>query len=83
MYCIWDIDNSAMVCNTDNRKEAFTSILNHLIKHNDSEIDDPMVWPLIPIPEQITDINIIRTNAWSVISQAHEAYNRITGFIPM
>lgn len=86
MYNIWDNDNAVMVCATDSRKEAFTAILNHLIEANASKVPDPIMWPVAHLtrPEdQMPDVSAIRQNAWSVIGQAQEAYNRIIGFIPM
>lgn len=72
-YHIWDNDNGVVVCATDSRKEAFTAILNHLIEANGSTVPDPIMWP----------VEGIQPDARSVIKQAEEAYERITGFIPM
>lgn len=85
-YRIWDNDNAVMVCGTNSRKEAFTAILNHLIEANASEVPDPVMWPAVDLtrPEdRLPDVNFIREDGWSVIRQAQEAYDRITGFIPM
>ena len=72
-YHIWDNDNAVTICATDSRKEAFTAILNHLIEANASEVPDPIMWP----------VDTVHEDARSVIRQAEEAYERITGFIPM
>lgn len=85
-YRIWDNDNAVMVCGTNDRKKAFTAILNHLIEANASEVPDPIMWPVVDLtrPEdQLPDVNYIREDGWSVIRQAQKAYNRIIGFIPM
>ena len=83
---IWDNDNAVMVCSTDSRKEAFTAILKHLIEANGSEVPDPIMWPITSIykpNEQMPETAPVYDDAWSLIRQAQEAYNRITGFIPM
>ena len=85
-YYIWDNDNGVMVCATESRKEAFTAILNHLIEANGSEVPDPIMWPIATLPkpdEQMPNLEPVSENAWSLIRQAQEAYERITGFIPM
>ena len=87
MKCyIYDNDNGVMVCTTESRKEAFTAILKHLIEANSFEVPDPIMWPVATLPkpeDQMPDIGPISADAWSVVRQAQEAYNRITGFIPM
>ena len=85
-YYIWDNDNAIMVCATESRKEAFTAILNHLIKAAGSEVDDPIMWPVAALPqpnEQMPDTRPVSEDCWSVIRQAQGAYERIEGFIPM
>lgn len=85
-YYIWDNDNAVTVCITENRKEAFASILAHLIDANGSEVPDPVMWPVASISspnEQMPGTRPELEDGWSVIRQAQEAYNRIVGFIPM
>ncbi len=85
-YYIWDNDNGVMVCAADNRKEAFTAVLNHLIEANGSEVPDPIMWPVAALPkpeDQMPKLEPVSEDAWSVIRQAQEAYGRIAGFIPM
>lgn len=86
-YYIWDNDNAVMVCATESRKEAFTAILNHLIEANGIEIPNPIMWPVAKLPtpnEQMPDIRErVSDDAWSVITQAQDAYNKIVCLIPM
>lgn len=85
-YYIWDNDNAVMVCATNSRKEEFTAVLNHLIEANGSEVPDPIMWPVATLPtpgEQMPNLEAVSEDAWSLIRQAHVAYERITGFIPM
>ncbi len=85
-YYIWDNDNAVMVCATDSRKEAFTTVLNHLIEANGSEVPDPIMWPVAALPKsenEMPDLKPVSEDAWGLIRQAQVAYERITGFIPM
>lgn len=85
-YHIWDNDNAVMVCATESRKEAFTAILNHLIEANGTKVPDPIMWPVAVLPKpnkQMPDDRPVSNDAWSVITQAQDAYDRIIGFIPM
>lgn len=85
-YNIFDNDNDVMVCTTDSRKEAFTAILNHLIAAHDSDVPDPIMWPVADLakPEdQMPDVSAIRQDAWSVIRQAKNDYEKIVCLIPM
>lgn len=84
-YIIWDNDNGQAVCSTQSRKAAFTAILAHLIEADGSEVNDPIMWPLASIlhPENaMPAISQGYADAWSVINQAQEAFDKIRGFIP-
>ncbi len=71
-YYIYDNDNGILVCDTDSRKEAFTSILNHLIEANGTDVPEPIMFPM----------NSKYQDGRSVIVQAQKAYKNIIGFIP-
>ena len=84
-YYIYDNDNGVMVCATDNRKEAFPAILNHLIAADGSEVPDPIMWPVDgpARPEDLMPATKHRhDDAWSVIRQAQAAYEQIAEYIP-
>lgn len=83
-YNIWDNDNAVLVCSTDSQRDAFEAILNYLIAAHDSEIPDPIMWPVAnpDDPEnQMPDVAAIQS-AWRVINLAKDAYNRISEIIP-
>lgn len=85
-YCIYDNDKAVMVCATDSRMEAFIAVLNHLIEANSFEVPDPFMWPVAAPAkheDQMPDVSPVSEDAWSVVRQAQEAYERIVGFIPM
>ena len=66
-------DDTACIASVKVKTIPTDDILNHLIEANASEVPDPIMWPM-------TGSN---QDSRSVIKQAEEAYERITGFIPM
>ena len=83
-YQVWDNDNGIIVCCTDSRKEAFGAVLNHLIKAADSEVTDPIMWPVKSVEnpnEQMPGTTAHYNDCWAVIRWAQMAYNRIADLI--
>ena len=74
-YRVWDNDKATNVCYTDDRKEAFAQILNHLIMN-----DDPVLWPVFGFNE--TNFCLDLSDSKSVLVQAKRAYKAIIGEIP-
>lgn len=85
-YCVWDQDNSVMVCSTDSRREAFTDILTHLIETHFSWSPCPTMIPAEAVygrKEREREHYYEFHPVFEVINQATAAYERINWFIPL